>query len=435
MFVDLELRIYCDPNSSPKVTALLAKSDTTPLLRGTRGSGSSDLFRQLKELVSFLQNSELEWEQHMHELRDEFPELNFFTNRQIVRLRRYLAELLLDRSKLNPAAIHLLMALKNDASKNDVQVAVDELKAQQMSSLLAKSKEDSPDEEVRRFVEQLKNLGGLKEEEALRAAAAVGTGDVDAAIDWVYENDVGGMEAESEQSHTIPKDPSFAEKLCHLTEMYEKQKKDDSLAEKLAKIWRDHLNSQTNYQEFIGVRQLAVVLRHLAEQNSDPAPPVNLPDWVRPSEPNLVVANERDLLLSVLSMYYNVGLSGLRMDSVFICSKNSSAEELTLFLRRIRAPVPTVTKSRLFAIIGIGQLTSDVCHSVERELAELFGAQNYGLVLYCAREHYESCLLAGVLARNQRRLEDPICFNVAQTCLQRVLLHLFYFVCFHLKQL
>ena len=406
-FSSMKSEFFFDPDQKVKASVELhPKHGKAQRLCGT---GPAVLV-QLEHLCDFLQKSGEQWNEFVRGIRARYPALNFYTRRQILKLREKLAVLVSDGPRspakrpqqLDTELEMLLMGLKADVDLDQVRRALESAQESAVQEEVA--------EELASREERVADIINMGYDGKLAARAILACGD-DAMDDDLFE----WMDNHKEDQVT-EKVEDLATELLQLVEKELRRKGDQNLTEQLQRIFNAYLAQQREEQglsrEYLGLEELGRILRSLWS----PSPrtfQLQPPSWVEKNRQNLVLVEEEDVLRYAYSLYHATPEVQAGFHNVFVCNPDSTSEELELFVQRIRLAL----SPDLYSILFIETLSPEVSSQLERSVRDLVDdgsgsstgrRKDFGLVFFCSIHQYEKCHLAGLLTRYRRPAAEAL---------------------------
>ena len=366
------------------------------------------------------------WKQDMRTSREQFYQLNFFTMRQLIQLRRELARIH-GRSRAPsddiPYQVYaLLSCLKPNVTAAEIHAAV--LSGMSASSVTQGILETAPCLRRTRHSSQSKHSQGgilsrvstsrtvldsesdddsgslLSEltsrgftERVACAALKVHPGNLSKALKWAqkYGDNKKKLElvenaSESESDAEVPMDTGSGEvnAIPH-----------SGRAESRVRP----ASSALSAVHYLSLNELGRVLLSL-HNKTKPKAPCSLPKYITKGKPNLLVVPGSDIFGTVLDLYRYDTTSPLpTAPEVLVCTAETTAEEVILLWRR------AIFSKQLHCLVNADKLDYSVSSAVIQELRQLLETvrthysecSEFALVIVCCRENEEHTWIMSAL--------------------------------------
>ncbi|XP_033105070.1 E3 ubiquitin-protein ligase RNF213-like [Anneissia japonica] len=450
LFTDLNIKLICDKSYKVPVHVDFCVVEQKPLF------GRKELTEILKELLNFMDASLKQWYDYIDDKREEFYFLNVYTTKQLVILRRALANF--GEEDVSPEVYALLSLVKPDCTVQDLRKAVAMVKKEKE----IESNDDEiyfresgqiedvlSDEEKDRLVAFWDELDGmLDEEQAMAVLEDKGIIDVEDAVTFMtdspyskktLEDLVGGFysrvgcalselrqqnhdneEADrEEQIGNVVRDeeeeqlvPISIQNLGHGTESVRNELLEGmknfkgTLIEKLNHLWKNYLSStkSADLSDYVSVETLGRLLKHLAPDCQ--ATVRCFPQLLTRGRPNLILCPARDVLHTVLSVYMEGNGSLPAYDEVLLCNAKTSLEEVVLLWRRAL----NGTNVKTYCLVNADALDYDVSVDAVKKLHQIMkGRSDYQLVIVCNREREDQSRIVTALNSDRISSDKPTC--------------------------
>lgn len=392
-FFNFQAIIFCDSMREISCLVFFKQSDIIRL-RGVSGPKDS-----VKVLCKVMRDTLKEWKESVKKQRQHCPELNNFSNSQLVMLRRQLAELI-STDVLQPETAMMLMSLSNNICAETLVKA-----ARQCNSPIAgKGTFNGEIQSDIVVLDQLKGLGL-----STRAALKIGRltrWDRNAALEYAVnnseqieelENSIESGTADASDGRTV--NDTISELLEQTTttrgEMYDFE---------LVAVWRKHIELQetTIVSHFLGIQRLGLILKEINSCSLTARRRI-IPPWVKKGEVNFVVVPTADVLKYVLAAYVEDSTFP-SSNEVLLCRSSTNEDDLMLFFDRMFQQREI---NQLYCVVFPERLASNICRQFE-PLVERFlqVGGNGSLAMFSGQENFLKSPISGMWTNCHRTITN-----------------------------
>ncbi|KAM9831669.1 E3 ubiquitin-protein ligase rnf213-beta [Neosynchiropus ocellatus] len=327
LFRECKLQVQCSPDLLLHIRIVFCPST------GREFHYSGSTMDCIQPLAQTLELCHKDWTSYIQLMRSQFHLMNHFTCQQLVYLSHWLYRVCFRRSPPPQQIWFLLHPVKPQCNLADLRDAY-----RRAESLVSQLKPDQDD-----------------------------------VIMSVVSGEEDLMEFSSEDE-----DPANSSVVL--------SKKDETLEE----FWgRFRANMPLLLREYLDLLTLAHFLSCLADQNQLQACR-RFPAVLQEGKPNLVLCAKTEVLTTVLTLYaFSADLPLPSSDEVMLCSEDTTAEEVELFLRRALGPGCEQSWRKIYCLVNPGLL----CYEVGFVLGQLFeeleqrAGPRYRLVIISPVDH------------------------------------------------
>ncbi|XP_060557065.1 E3 ubiquitin-protein ligase rnf213-alpha-like [Ruditapes philippinarum] len=427
IFTNFAIKLFCEPNLNTPVCVILEFKNGDELTQlKCRKTTDERLENIMPKIASQMEKCLANWITFVNEKRTEYLHLNYYTMDQLVIIQKEIANLCLQK-ETSPKLFPLLQCVKSDCKKDDVicanQKAVTEIKADRSDRDLEQESSNLMEKEDPKRDKFIKKLVMAKFERLIPfALEKFPNFDISKALTWCMKNKNNVEKFETERKSRLSKTrgdvtddlatgdtqptDTFATWMSKAMANEGQYDKCEFMLLKFDRIWQDFIQAIiSNLQDFISLKQLGVLLRHLANEEKKK---VNrtFPDGYIESSPNLVICSTDEVLQTTLSVYM-MGETADDMplpqsDEVLMCSAKTSLEQVDVFLRRS----VFFANGKIHCIVNADLMEFNVCeglHDLLQEYIRKVGSDvKYRLIIICGSEKEHSLSMISSLEKYRR---------------------------------
>ncbi|XP_063149004.1 E3 ubiquitin-protein ligase RNF213 [Candoia aspera] len=170
------------------------------------------------------------------------------------------------------------------------------------------------------------------------------------------------------------------------------------LTEQLEEIWRSYMENMGLFlPHCFDIETLGRFLSTLADLEKRSVVRV-LPQGLRAGQPNIILCPRSEVMVSTLAIYMNSPEEMLpSYDEVFLCTPQTSYEQVELFMRRCL--IPNNKEKKIYTLLFADELSYDVGYKLEElyQSLQLKHTSDYHLVMFCNCER-EHCYIPSVFS-------------------------------------
>lgn len=322
------------------------------------GAKSIPIEKHISDICLFLENCIEEWCNYVQEKRDIYDSLNFYTNSQLLTLRKELSEFLKTRKPSDPL-INLCSIINFSCKRTDISNAVSdiskeiEIERKEECSPVYLENESNSSERFSREGTLFSNkdelyeclIESFPEEIVQKAINKFGNRDFNDIFDEAFlfctnpEDDKNSSDSEPDDEGSNMNFLENAPSLEHNLEDYSKNEDElcerKSLTFKMKNLWEKFLTNVEYNKDYMSFDHLGKILNRLI---NSPNFHFQFPTCLTVGRPNLVVCNMDKTWPTILHLFLNQKDSSLpSLSQILLCSEKTTPEEIELIYRRAAA--------------------------------------------------------------------------------------------------
>ncbi|XP_070562420.1 E3 ubiquitin-protein ligase rnf213-alpha-like [Ptychodera flava] len=399
-YEDWEAEVHCKAsNSTHTIGVKVGRSSFT---------FDGDPLKVLPELGEFMEDCITQWKSIVNKSREEYPELNVYTIKQINLMRKQLSCMLPHRNNARDCQIPgetnellglIISRVNNYHLADTISRCVDTARR----NAIVQSHSHGSQINLKEFDDYLKHMmqyDGVTDMIA-KASYQACEGNIDEGESWCIEHiDMGTDEVEEmyqKFKETAYADVTDVTSDCPLTNATWKTarnadtdgKYQSSLVKRLQQTWMQYQEDQTMLDErgtdHLSIELFGLLLRHLVKEESAVVEISSSPlsTTIIRDRPNFFIAPVTCTFRTCISLYcHQAKLLRPEAGDVLICSKCTTAEEIDLFLKRA---LMNSDGLRMFCLCRPEVLPSHICQfAVEKFHLYSHGTKRYRCTIVCS---------------------------------------------------
>ncbi|XP_067940324.1 E3 ubiquitin-protein ligase rnf213-alpha-like [Watersipora subatra] len=381
-FDDLKVVIHCNQSHAVAIEIKLQtieKSFSGPSSEGTSLQHCHNMYKYLIDCIK-------RWRESMDEKRSKNPELNYYTTEQLILLRKELGKLNSTHDVKYFDQAQGLLAMIRPVQAEDLLLILDDFERLTANDNDEEASHRIKYEDLSQEHQDIVNsiFSELEEVSSKEAALEIfnklgedDARDLELVSDWLDEQKAANEEAAKKDGIS----EEFFSKAFHSFSSL----KERSLKQKLETLWEEFIaHTSKSISNFLGIPQLAYVLKRLKVMNRNAEKCRTLPNWLERGKPVLIPVPREQTFQLVLTIYEaDSQFESPTRNEVLICNKQTRKDEVGLFLNRALHD-----GCSFYCLVNCHLLKYDVCDIIENRLSHRadHDVDSYGLAFIFAAE-------------------------------------------------